>query len=759
MSRDTGTVSVEFRCPRPQDVFSVEILRSIECTAKSCNGDIIQTEYGSTPLTDFNRTFTWNLKASAQQAFQLDFTSTGLRQINPSETCPDKHTYSLQALQATGKVAIGTYCRTGSFHGAQVLKQGSFSVQVPAKQKLQGARFGVSVGEEIKSLAKMKLILPERSSSTELLSPNYPGSFPDDDQMEWEFQTPAKYNATIDFLDHTQPRCLKKSTAVEYHRRGREASVRGLSVTQSTQIQGNFSLTLRNCEMDRARDNTAGLSVHFKVAAVQRSRPVLCEVDLRKEERLSLYIEARPGSECEMKMNFNTKERITLPSKSITQLSFQDCSPEDVRVTARRIIACQQLNRCPKVSLAVPSLPSCLPAPLSNVTWTLLPPPHGAVELLSPSNPLRQSPPGQPCNDSIILQVVEDDGTSLGQFCPEGAIKSIQIHANVSVTASGVGDGVLRTSKLLLHAVFRGEIRERYIFNVAPEKGVQTVLATPGWPEGMKSYSTVSWIISVPAKQEAHLMFTNITQPKCNNRHTNIRVQSLGSLEEMYSRREDEEADSEITISKSFYLNMSNCMPERGHFTVVSQITLHKNKNLLLIAVLSVVAALLLIIFIALGVVCVVIRKKKRQMNHQVSIYNPNGTSFLPGHNGLPKSPEEDDHVYASIEDSLVYTHLLRKGVEMGVYGEADTYRPFTGPTEPPHSQGMASERPEVGVYRPFVPPSHQGPPLPNRPPSQAQCFVKNDLYCTESNSEEEDCGDLTRSAVLGPRMDPEGGD
>ncbi len=76
---------------------------------------------------------------------------------------------------------------------------------------------------------------------------------------------------------------------------------------------------------------------------------------------------------------------------------------------------------------------------------------------------------------------------------------------------------------------------------------------------------------------EAQLMFANLSQPKCSNRHTNIRVQRVGRPEEDYSRREDEEAESQITVSESFYLNMSNCMPETGDFSVVTKITLQKS--------------------------------------------------------------------------------------------------------------------------------------------------------------------------------------
>ena len=95
----------------------------------------------------------------------------------------------------------------------------------------------------------------------------------------------------------------------------------------------------------------------------------------------------------------------------------------------------------------------------------------------------------------------------------------------------------------------------------------------------MQDYATISWIISVPPKMEAHLMFANLSQPKCSKRHTNIKVQRIGSLEEDYSRREDEEAESEITIPESFYLNMSNCVLEEGEFGAMTKIVLQKKTS------------------------------------------------------------------------------------------------------------------------------------------------------------------------------------
>lgn len=743
------SVSVEFDCPRPQDVFSVEIVRNIECTTKSCNGHIIQTDAGSQPFLNFPRKFTWNLKASAPKALKIHFSNTGLRQINPSEGCPDRHSYTLQALQSTGKVAVGKYCRTGPVSSAQILNQSSFSLDIPAGQKLHNGQFEVSVGEEIKTLAKITVTLPRGTSSSDLFSPNYPDSFPDDDLMEWYFEVPDKHKATVLFSNVSQPRCLKKETAVECFSKGK-GHVLSLTDTKPHQNEESFSLTLRNCEMDRTRAGSPGLSLNLKVSTSIANPTVSCKVDVSKMVGISLHLEKlKSASNCKMKINSVLKENITVTSK--TDLTFQDCLPEDVKVTATRAIECSQLNGCPNCSrLSVPVLPTCLPFPLRSMTWTFRIPMSGTLVLSSPIGPLKQSLNGQQCNDSIIFEVAEDDGTSIGTFCPRGVIQNVQIHANVSVTVSGIKGKALRTPvKYVLHALFKDEISEKYIFNVSPKGDSTVLLATPGWPKGMKASSTVSWIVSTPPKMEALLVFANVTHPKCGAGHTGIKVQRVGSLEEDYSRREDEKADNHTSYGK-FYLNMSNCRPERGDFRVFTKIIVQKSKNIML-TILSVVAALLVIFIIVLIVVCVVIRKKKKKLSHQVSIYNPSGTVFLPGHNGVPRSHEDNEyHEYASIDDALVYTDLLRKGAEMGVYEDFDINRPFAGHADsqkPLVSKDAGSDDMPVGAYQQF-----EAPPLPIRPPSHGQLLVDNVIYQTGEQSEEE-C-----SPKMGARQEPEGG-
>lgn len=72
---------------------------------------------------------------------------------------------------------------------------------------------------------------------------------------------------------------------------------------------------------------------------------------------------------------------------------------------------------------------------------------------------MRQSLPGQPCNDSVVIKVAEDDGT-IGEFCPQGAIQKLQIHyCNVTVTVSPTEGKTL--SKFEMSALITEEISGR----------------------------------------------------------------------------------------------------------------------------------------------------------------------------------------------------------------------------------------------------------------------------------------------------------
>lgn len=100
-------------------------------------------------------------------------------------------------------------------------------------------------------------------------------------------------------------------------------------------------------------------------------------------------------------------------------------------------------------------------------------------------------------------------------------------------------------------------------------------------------------------------------------------------------------------------------------------------------------------------------RKKKKQSAPEVSVYNPNSRSFLPGLHGTPQEKEDEDyHIYHCIDDHLVYGHLLKDSLEMNEVGKpaVGVYRDFTGPTEQQSStEDGGGGEPEVGVSRPFI--------------------------------------------------------
>lgn len=76
-------------------------------------------------------------------------------------------------------------------------------------------------------------------------------------------------------------------------------------------------------------------------------------------------------------------------------------------------------------------------------------------------------------------------------------------------------------------------------------------------------------------------------------------------------------------------------------------------------------------------------RKKKESKGPPVGIYNGNINTQMPMQ---PKKfqkgrKDSDSHVYAVIDDTMVYGHLLQDSNGSFLQPEVDTYRPFQGPT------------------------------------------------------------------------------
>uniref|UniRef100_A0A3B4YT54 CUB domain containing protein 1a n=1 Tax=Seriola lalandi dorsalis TaxID=1841481 RepID=A0A3B4YT54_SERLL len=707
--------SLEFSCPKPQDMYSVKIKKKIDCTETSCSGNIVQAE--SSMFPDFNRTFTWDLKVVSTRAFQLAFQETGMRQIPNEETCPDEHTYSLVTYLRTGPATIGTFCKGGTVTTILARYKGRVSLRVPGDTNAY-----VSA-----NMASFKFFCV---SDTDFITANYPRDFPDNQQMQWDFMVPGMHNYTMHFRDHTAPECLSSEVEVEYKKENKKVTKLTLTDPQPEHQQGNFNMVLKNCETNRT---IQGLALKYRVSVMRSGHPaqvrmntqmmppcciffsVLCTVDLTKQQGVSLQIE-KVGSDpyCEMSINSKVEKKINIAAGTKASLSFLDCPNEDVR--------CQNVASCPSTLLTVPKLDSCLPMSLHSFTWHLNIPQDGTVDLVSPTGSLQQSIPGQKCDQSVSLRVSEEDGFSVGDFCFNGTIQKVQVHANVSITATA--QNFTRTRGPFLNASFSQEIpvptlsiisipfSETIIYRVNPGILSPTLLATPNWPQGMKPSSTMSWIVTVPSHYQAHVQFVNVSQPKCLERHTAIIVKMLGYEEELMSRREDEQAEDKLLIPQSFYLNMSNCIPEEGHFGAVTKIVLQRKTNVLAI-ILGIVGALLLML---------IVKKKKERTNKEASIYIGKGSFFRPGDKHFTKTrPENNSHVYDSIDEMMVYGHLLGEtsyadSMQDHFTGmQADSYNTFTGPTDGqlPVIKEPDPE-PKTDQYKTFLDPSETF--IPSRP-------------------------------------------
>uniref|UniRef100_A0A3Q3WW93 Uncharacterized protein n=1 Tax=Mola mola TaxID=94237 RepID=A0A3Q3WW93_MOLML len=750
---NVGNLTLEFSCPKPQNMYSVKIKKSIDCTEVSCSGDIVQAE--SSYFPDFNRTFVWYLKVVSTRAFQLDFPEPGMRQIPNEETCPDEHTYSFLTYLRSGPAKIGTFCKGGTVKAIlQILSH-------------------IRILFWFRPFSVMKRL--HCVSDTAFITANYPGDFPDDQQMQWDFSVPGMHNYSVHFNDHTAPECLSKEVEVEYHGTGKKVTKLPLTASQPEHQQGSFSVVLKNCETNRT---LPGLALNYRVSVMRSGHPVLCTVDLSKHKSVSLQLE-KVGSDpyCEMSIDSQlisdrrfllkmpTSHTLKIHIKNNIFVLYFDGLTSSISLFRNLLnlifclfmTACQNMASCPSSLLTVPKLDSCLPMLLHSFTWHLSIPQDGTLDLTSPMGSLRQSLPGQECNQSVSLHVAESDGTPVGDFCYSGAIQKIQAHTNISVTATVQDLKKMRRS--FLNVSFSQEIpaslqffdlNYTFIYRVSPTTLSPTLLATPNWPQGMRSSSTVSWIVTLPSQYRADVHFVNISQPKCNDRHTAIKVKLLGQEEEIMSRREDEQAEDRLQVPQSFYLNMSNCVPEEGQFGAVTKIVLQKKTTL---------AVLLLV----LAVVCVITKKKKKEtMSMESSIYIGRGNIFRPNDGHFPKTRSDNEsHVYDSIDETMVYGHLLgdasyADSLQDHYNGiQVDSYQTFTGPSDGKLPVIIEPEADESNV---FLDPSESFiPPRPRTPIDrqdslgfQDSRMVDNELYTFKS------AGDISAFRLSGADMEPQ---
>lgn len=723
---ESKTTSVSFNCSRPGDVFTVEINQDIDCSSSACSSIAVHPD--ATRFLEFSRSFTWDVKVQPGKMFQLDIPAPGMRQIKPSESCPDQHTYSIISYQRSGPISIGTFCRNGTISQIQVLYRGRVSLEVSKGTPLNPSDFSVSIGPVSTGLVEVDVKLPRGESSVDFFTPNYDTGYYNEYKIKWNFAVEPMVNFTVEFKDYTPPTCQNKEVTVDYAFGETTSVTKKPTDVQPNNKQGDFSLTLNNC--DAKREN--GLSMRIMVGVFRGGIPYLCTVDLQKEERLNLEIvNTNPQSFCEMRSNSVVQEKIMVSAGSKADLYFLDCPVQDLRLTATKTIDVSALS-VSGTSLIIPNMESSLPVALHQFSWLLQVPDQTTLDLTSPSRNLHQSVPDKPCKERVSLLVSESLGSSIGQFCSpaDGAVQKIQIRGNVSITVSpNTVKDLSQETAPLINIALSPEIPENVIYTVSPLISGPTYLASPDWPDGMHPSSSASWIINVPPEYKANLWFTNVSKPVCDSGHAELEIGPLDSSANKQVLREDQSFPESLIQQTSFYLNMSNCEPASGRYALLTKITVQKESKKVLGIILAVVGAVLALLIVALVVVCV-IRKKNKPSGNRSSIYIPKGKPVLPGNATFPKSrTDNDSHVYASIDETIYNRHLDTNHPADSNNGawtnghQVDTYRPFLGPTDSiptdrdlPEDYLLDGGR-DKDVFQPFLtPPNTFNLPRPRSP-------------------------------------------
>ncbi|NXV76600.1 CDCP1 protein, partial [Atlantisia rogersi] len=710
------TVTFAFTCSTPEKYFIMEIQNNIDCVSGPCPfGDVHLYPPG---LPRLDRTFIWNVKASTKAGLELKFSTPWLRQIEPGETCPDSVSYNINSSIDLAIVNIGTFCRNGSVSRIKLLGGVIMSLHLPWDSPLTTSGFNIANRASIKRLCIIESILSGESSIT-LMSPNYPLGFPEDELMTWQFVIPSNMRASVFFHNYSLSNCERKEERVEYYIPGSISNpeVFKLSDSQPANIPGSFNLSLQGCDQDAQNPGILRLLFQVIVQHPQLDENVTHLVDLRKEWNMTvtIHFEGWPShtplmSEpiCLICKDPRTCDRVlTLVSGAAYKISFLCKDLSRLRITAEKGISCVDLRQCQRkvYSLSVPKVVTQLPIRLHKFIWKLLATDLINIEITSPSLKLQQHVPEKKCNTSYsygIVSATSETELNVGVFCPGGSIEKIQMRNNVTISLKTFGKGFLNESNHQdLKMSFVPHIKDECIFIVSPNPKDKVYLQTPNWPYGLPPYVSISWHVIVPSKQVARLGFSKDRMGiacETGRAYVNVKEETSGAEETV--RREDELLPEPRNMYHNFWVNVSNCKPvDKTQLTLQFWVTF-ADKQIDLGVILAVVSGAAVLLAIGLTVCCVK-KKKKKNQNPMVGVYNDNVNTQVPGKRNLftKGRKNNESHVYAVIDDAVVYGHLLKES-NGSVNPEVDVYRPFDGPvgslppSPPPFSFRKDTEHP-----------------------------------------------------------------
>ncbi|XP_054563984.1 CUB domain-containing protein 1 isoform X1 [Eptesicus fuscus] len=691
-----------FSCRDPETRFVTEVLRDIDCTSVPCPFGEFELRPLISMLPPLNRTFIWDVQAGKSTSLELRFSRPRLRQIGRGESCPDRVTYTISGHIGATEVRIGTFCSNGTVSRIKMQESIKITLQLPWFDNRDYSSFSMSSQSSIKRLCFIESVFEGEGSAT-LMSANYPFSFPEDELMTWQFVIPAHLRASVSFLQFNNSNCAKKEERVEYYIPGSTTNpeVFKLADKQPGNMAGNFNLSLQGCDQDAQNPGILRLKFQVLVQCPQNESNVTYEVDLSNERAMSITIEPRPVKlsrrfvpGCFVCLESRTcSPNLTLTHGSKHRISFLCDNLTRLWMNVEKTISCMDHRYCHRrsYSLQVPRDILQLPVQLHDFSWKLLVPKDRLSLALVPAQKLQQHTQERFCNTSFSYLVAgAGPGQDLyfGSFCAGGSIEQIQVKQNVSVTLRTFAPSFQQElSRQALTVTFIPYFKEEGIFTVTPDMKSKVYLMTPNWERGLPSLASVSWNISVPSDQVAYLTFLKErTGLVCQTgrafmiiQEQRTKAEQIFSLEEVLPKSRPHH--------HNFWVNISNCSPVSGkQLDLLFQVSLTWRTLDMTVILIAVVGGGVLLLF-ALGlIICLVKKNRKKKMNKgpAIGIYNGNINTQIPMQpKKLPNVQKDNDaHVYAVIDDTMVYGHLLQDSNGSFVQPEVDTYRPFQGPTE-----------------------------------------------------------------------------
>ncbi|XP_060637764.2 CUB domain-containing protein 1 [Anolis sagrei] len=745
-----------FSCSTPERHWVLLVEKNIDCMSGQCPfGDVLLQPFG---LPSLNRTFVWDVKVDQHSGIELKF-SPSLKQIQPGDTCSDQVLYHIGSRLNRDKVNIGNFCRNGSVSRVKVQGGVILTLQLPWNSKYNTSGFKLENRSSIQRLCIIESMFQNESSTT-LMSANYPLGFPEDELMTWQFVIPSNLRARVFIKDYIKPNCERKFVKLELYS-GQE-KVLVLDKGQTANVPGSFNLSLQGC--DQIDENPGVLGVLFDVTThyPKNEENVTIILDLRKEKNMNVTIYSKPtrpesfpkheqGCSICIDSSKNCKPNVTLQAAYKYSVIFMCRNLENIRMIAEKSIVCWDSRSCYKdFPLVVPQSLTELRILIEKFIWKLQAPTDLNIEIRSPFLKLKQHIPqkSQLCSGSYSYTI---NGTTpgrimnYGHFCPGGAIEKIVTGDNVTITLKTYGDKwFTEFQKQDLHLSFVPKITDDCIFSLTPDPKAKVYLETPDWLKGFPAHKSVYWNISVPRKRVGQLDFLSEKMGvTCVENRAHIYIREHNPEAKEIVCRDDEKLPRALEIRDHFWVNITNCKPIAGKLLSMQfMVTLVEKNTALPIIIGAVVGVIAVLAVIGLIIFCMKKKKngKKEGPTPMVGVYNTNVNTQLPGRKGLFKKDRKNNesHIYAVIDESMVYGHLLDTSTipETAAVG---VYQPFSGP---------------MSTKPPSPPPLRKASKEPNMEESSFMLLTDNENYTFTHRSarEPQSNGDVNVSGNVGSK-------